>query len=324
MRETARRPPAEHAAAVIERLAILMRGGTAPQSAWAHVAKMADDAPEGQKSGMASIGLPWRARRRQFETTERTVARALANGQSVAATLAHHELAPWRVLGCAWWVAEHSGAPIARCLEDFAGSFRDAGLAEREIDVALEGPAATAKLVMSLPPIGCGFGLILGSQTLLVLFTNPLGIACLIIGLLFMSAGWMWNRRLVAAARRTPPHPGLALDLVALGMLGGSAGVDVERLVHRGLARFELVDDDHRAVARVLALSRDAGVPATVLLRSEATLARRDARTAAAKRAAKLGTSLMVPLGVCILPAFMALGVAPLLISVMSATLSRL
>jgi len=37
-------------------------------------------------------------------------------------------------------------------------------------------------------------------------------------------------------------------------------------------------------------------------------------------RAAKLSSSLLIPLGVCTLPAFLLLGVAPLILSVLSST----
>ncbi|MEQ1735248.1 MAG: type II secretion system F family protein, partial [Rhodoglobus sp.] len=70
----------------------------------------------------------------------------------------------------------------------------------------------------------------------------------------------------------------------------------------------------------VLELSRRAGVPAGELLRSEADEVRRAARFEAQEKAARLGVRLMLPLGLCILPAFMALGVVPLLITVVSST----
>lgn len=44
------------------------------------------------------------------------------------------------------------------------------------------------------------------------------------------------------------------------------------------------------------------------------------ARADAQERAAALSVRLMLPLGLCVLPAFMALGVLPLLIAVVSST----
>ena len=70
----------------------------------------------------------------------------------------------------------------------------------------------------------------------------------------------------------------------------------------------------------VLELSRRAGVPAAELLRSEADERRRQARADISARAQALSVRLMIPLGVCVLPAFMALSVVPLLVTVLHGT----
>jgi len=68
----------------------------------------------------------------------------------------------------------------------------------------------------------------------------------------------------------------------------------------------------------LLALSRSAGVPVAELLRAEAERSRREARTAGRIAAVRLSTSLLLPLGLCTLPAFMLLGVAPMAIAVLN------
>lgn len=75
-----------------------------------------------------------------------------------------------------------------------------------------------------------------------------------------------------------------------------------------------------RAIERILRLSAAAGVPAVELLRAEADRARREARTAGRTGAARLSSRLLLPLGICTLPAFLLLGVAPLILSVLSTT----
>ncbi|MCU1404022.1 MAG: hypothetical protein JWQ43_325 [Glaciihabitans sp.] len=79
-------------------------------------------------------------------------------------------------------------------------------------------------------------------------------------------------------------------------------------------------DSAAKGVESVLELSRRAGVPAAELLRSEAEELRRGARAEVAERAASLSVKLMLPLGLCVLPAFMVVGVFPLLISVITST----
>ena len=70
----------------------------------------------------------------------------------------------------------------------------------------------------------------------------------------------------------------------------------------------------------MLLLSRRAGAPAGLLLRSDAREMRLEARSAAQAAAARLGVTLMLPLGVCVLPAFLVVGVVPLVVSLVSST----
>ena len=71
----------------------------------------------------------------------------------------------------------------------------------------------------------------------------------------------------------------------------------------------------------VIALAVRAGAPVADLLRAEAVRLRRVARADGTARAAALGVRLMLPLGACVLPAFVLLGVVPLLVSVVTGTL---
>lgn len=57
-----------------------------------------------------------------------------------------------------------------------------------------------------------------------------------------------------------------------------------------------------------------------MLLRVEANERRREARARAAEGAQALSVRLMIPLGLCVLPAFLALTVVPLVLTVLAAT----
>src|SRR5690606_8013508 len=113
------------------------------------------------------------------------------------------------------------------------------------------------------------------------------------------------------------------LDLVAIAGSGGASTERGTRAVERGCERSSLALETDRAIIdRVLLLSRRAWVPAAALLRSEPALARQLAGKDSARKGATLLITLMLPLGLCILPAFMLLGVAPLLIAVISSTVA--
>ena len=74
-------------------------------------------------------------------------------------------------------------------------------------------------------------------------------------------------------------------------------------------------------VDAVIAVAARAGAPVAELLRAEAARRRRTARADGTAKAAALGVRLMLPLGVCVLPAFVLLGVVPLIVSVVTGTL---
>ena len=225
-----------------------------------------------------------------------------------------------RGLAAAWTVATAAGAPLAPALSRFAECLRDLEESEREARVALAGPVATTRIVMLLPVVGLGFGALLGFDTLRVLFTTVPGLACLVVGVILLLIARRWNHRLVAAARPPDALPGLELELLAIAVTGGGS------LEAARLAVSTALDDGDLPVAdvgeEVLELSRAAGVPARALLVAEAEEARRDAGADARQAAAELAVRLMLPLGLCVLPAFLLLAVAPMVIALVSSTVS--
>lgn len=70
-----------------------------------------------------------------------------------------------------------------------------------------------------------------------------------------------------------------------------------------------------RALGPALRFTALTGAPSAAVLHSQADAIRRRRQAAARRRAAALGVRLVVPLGLCSLPAFVALTVVPLLMS---------
>ncbi len=292
-----RAPPLVDVAAVAHRLAVLLAAGIAPASAWGFVSETSRSPVPGAVAG--ALDIP-----------EAIIA--------AAATRSPLERQAWSGLAAAWAVASEAGAPLAPTLREHAACLRDLADAQRDAAVALAAPRATGRVVLALPAVGVVFGALMGFGTLGVLVGTPLGWACVAAGASLVALARGWTRRLIATAQPTDATPGLECDLMAIAVTGG-ASVDrsramVERAIIRGgFARSDRVD-------AVLDLSRRAGVPAAELLRAEAEEVRRDARASAQHAAAALSVRLMLPLGVCILPAFVVLGVVPLLIAVLSST----
>lgn len=273
------------AASTIQRLAVLLESGLAPARAWDVLAEGGD---------AVAIAVHERG-----------------HSQSIGACLAGHGGA-WRDIAAAWSVAETVGAPLAASLRGFSAALRDAQRARDDVQVALAEPAATARLVAWLPLVSVALAIALGFDVAATL-AHPLGIAAMIAGVALMVIARIWTRRLAARAQPPEQPPGVHAELVAIALTGGAS-------VERALCMVESAGGG-RADAEttaVLDLSRRAGAPAAELLRATAADLRHDARTAGRMRAARLGARLLLPLGVCTLPAFLLLGVAPMLLSVIA------
>ncbi|MDI3240118.1 type II secretion system F family protein [Arthrobacter sp. AL08] len=79
----------------------------------------------------------------------------------------------------------------------------------------------------------------------------------------------------------------------------------------------ELLSPGLLAVRDALGFAALTGAPSSAILYAQAARMRREQFRAAEKRAAALGVKLVVPLGLCSLPAFICLGVIPVLLSML-------
>jgi tight adherence protein B len=251
----------------------------------------------------------------------------LEAGHSVSASLAslaRDRGASWRSLSAAWGIATTSGAPLAPALESFAQSLRDRSAAERDIAVALAGPRATARVVLLLPAVALGLALLLGVD-LGAALTHPVGAVSIAAGVLLALLARSWTRRMLRRAAPPPPTIGLELDLLAVAAGGGGSPEAARRLVQSVLDAADLAPaptcgdaDDTAAV--LVELSRRSGAPLASLARAEATQARLRARDEARRTAEDLGVRLMLPLGACVLPSFLLIGIVPMLVGLLSST----
>ncbi|WP_432488394.1 type II secretion system F family protein [Kineococcus sp. SYSU DK018] len=147
-------------------------------------------------------------------------------------------------------------------------------------------------------------------------------------------------QRLRRARRaRQPPGPDLA-QLLELTAAAAAAGLPPGRALQRAveslpgpvpaeLARvcaqldgggdperaWEGVDPRWRPLAEPLLLSARTGASTASLLVSAAAQHRAERRRAAAEAAARLGSQLVLPLGLCTLPSFLLLGVVPVVLT---------
>ena len=248
-------------------------------------------------------------------------------------------------------MSESAGAPLATSLE------RAAEHAEERIDAllgrqsALAAPRATGRILSWLPLLGLGLGVLMGSDPVGVLTGSILGALTGLLGLGLAFAGRRWTAALVHRAEvesaasngaeqiaNVPPvDTALVLELLAAQLRAGLAplaalGILAEALSSRPLRtvcqRLQMGSGWGSAwsgsAAGTFGELRDAlapaytgGAPSTALLLSLADAHRLSERRAAERAAGKLSVALVVPLGLCSLPAFICLGIVPILISLL-------
>lgn len=230
-----------------------------------------------------------------------------------------------RALAAAWAVALQSGAPLAAALERCGESLRAvAGVAARR-QVLLAGPQATIRLVAWLPLVAVLLAVLLGFDPFVVL-GSPVGWVCAAVGALLLWFGVRWAQRLTAAVTAADWVPGWAAELTSLALAGG-IGVDAAvRLVADCAAaeRAEWVrfDDlrDGGVVRRVIHEADRLGSGSAAMLVAAATDSRALALQQMETATERLGVRLLLPVGVCVLPSFVFLGVIPVLLSVVGAS----
>jgi len=292
---------ADRIASAAEALAVLLDAGIAPPSAWRHVGRASPHPLIRRVVALVEAGAP----------VEDALAReAGGSGRDDGVS----------ALAAAWIVAVAAGSPLSPALRGAAAALRDRAEVAREVEVALSGPRSTARLVGWLPLVGIGFSLLLGVDVLGVLTGTPVGVGLLGVGAMLAVAGRLWTAALVRRATPRGGIPGLEEELIVIGVGSGLSIERARRLVAEASDRLGLDTADGAAVDEVLELAERAGAPAAELLTSAAQQRRRSARASGRRAAADLGVRLLLPLALCVLPSFLLLGVAPMVLGLISST----
>lgn len=231
---------------------------------------------------------------------------------------------PEAFLGDIWSFALTTGAAPAAVLQVSAQALSEAAENARQARVHLAGPQAATRLVMVLPLLALAGGVLAGYDPLRFLLGSLLGWIVLLFaaGMLFLSH--RWSHRMLTRAQKWNWSRGMAAEVMAISLTSGqslfhartwASEVAEKYSIHTEIACEELAQCD-----RYVQLARHTGVALSSLLRAQAQVERNAAREEAQMRVEKLSVQLMIPLGACVLPAFIAVGVLPLVASVISST----
>ncbi|GAA4655526.1 type II secretion system F family protein [Arthrobacter cryoconiti] len=118
-------------------------------------------------------------------------------------------------------------------------------------------------------------------------------------------------RALRLVAEISTPQVGVSLSQVVAGLeIGASWEHAWEGASHQSAVG---------SIRDALSFAALTGAPAAPLLYAEAAACRRESQRNAEKRAAALGVKLVIPLGLCSLPAFVVLGIIPVVVAMIPA-----
>ncbi|MDR7382959.1 type II secretion system F family protein [Promicromonospora iranensis] len=301
------RGPGGDVRVVVMQVVALLRAGSPPGVAWSRAADV----------GVDLTGVP--------DVDELSRVLGVRHAEAVAA---------------ATRLALDVGAPLGRVLEQVAATLVAEAEARAERDAALAGPRTTGRLLMWLPIVGGLLGWALGADPVGTATDGGIGSLAVGMGLVLLVGGRIWSDRLVAAARgadQAGVDVQVVLALVAAALrsgagvpraleatgvaVGGSDGLELTRAAHA----LVLGADWERAwtgvrgeLAPMVRALRGAwldGAAPGEALGAAGEEVRHERRATARTAAARLGVRLVLPLGTCYLPAFVLVGLVPVLLA---------
>jgi tight adherence protein B len=250
-----------------------------------------------------------------------------------------------RALRAAGRLARRTGAPLADVLGTIVETERARERAESARDLALAGPEASGLVLQWLPVAGWALAAAVDTDSLRILASTPLGWALLALGGGLWLAGRRWIRALTATAQAAGRASEPAALPLALAEASVAAGLDVRSAIEA--VGFSTADRDgatlvsiagalgagaswdaaweeagptNEPLGRALRSSWTAGASPLPVLRASREVVVEGARSEAERAAAVLGVRVSLPLALCLLPAFVVVGVVPLLLAVAQGT----
>ena len=201
-------------------------------------------------------------------------------------------------------LAVRVGAPLVPTLELLERQLQADDKIRSELNQAQAIPRATRSLLLWLPVFTVFLTQLMGLNTLLGLF-QPLGLVSLIFALGFLYLGARISKRMLEKLSQTPKD--LTGELLALDVCL-SAGL--------GLGQIQSETKIGPEARKLISLSQSTGASLRPLIDSEIERLNLQALDQRLENAKKLSVSLLIPLSMTTLPAFLLLTIPPMLIGI--------
>ena len=207
-------------------------------------------------------------------------------------------------------IARETGAPRTRILRVVADAL-DANIElEREATIAATSARHSALVLTALPAFTLVVTEFFGIHALGFLLGAPIGWLCLAIGVGASYGGWRWMDRLRRRIPTPTPATGILGDVVAEILSVTGIRADVENDLRASGERWG-VGSEWTSIVDIRAIARETGMPVSGLIRADSQEQRRSTRFAIREAIERLPGKMLIPLGVCLFPAFVVLTVVP-------------
>jgi tight adherence protein B len=208
---TGRRPaPGADLSAVLVAVGAELRAGRAPADAWSAALGVPTAAvPRAQDLVAASTAtdrMPSTGRVARRGRTGWPGAWPGRSGLPRPRTRDPHLLGRATAVVAATRTAQELGAPLATMLDRVAESLAQDAEARDEVEAALAGPRATARVLAGLPMLGLALATVLGADPFDVLLGGGLGTTAGVLGVVLLLVGRRWTTRLIDGAQREAPR----------------------------------------------------------------------------------------------------------------------
>lgn len=234
------------------------------------------------------------------------------------------------------------GAAPDVVLDSLAQSIEDDVSLDQHRELSRAGPKSSATVLSLLPVLGIGMAHLLGADPVGFFVHTWLGVCSALLGVALMLGGMLSMRRMVIAPFQCQVHSNdvaLAMVLVSAALRSGVSIPDVLLALGRAFDNEALsevstklldgeewwsawgsVSHDFLPLARVLEEPWAGGALAVDSLLSAARSLRAVWKHEAAQESVRLGVRLLIPLGLLLLPAFIVLGIIPILVQLAVST----
>jgi tight adherence protein B len=228
---------------------------------------------------------------------------------------------------------------VPSALDHASVILRESAACRQDMLVAASQARLSARMLTALPFVLSGAAFVI-STSFRSSLTSPAVIVCLLLGLALNRLGWRWISRHISAALTEEPSLGESLaDHLCVSLRAGltisqacerwnntcRVGTQVAHSLHNGdsLANalkplVESADESARGLADVVLQAERDGLPVLSTVNRLSTETRVQRRRSVDTRTRQLPTRLSVPLVICVLPSFLFLSVAPLVLASLS------